>query len=591
MDIAERLRFVEPATDRGDHLKIELRALQEAGGESGDGGGGGGGGGGCGGGGGDGSGGGGGGSGGGVSGGGGGGKVIAHPLEEGPGGGGGRVIAHPLEKGPGDASSSGNRRGSEVKAAAGMETGMVVGVEVVGGVGSRPPDSAIGGTNEAGGSGKGKGRSNGAENGNDNGNGSGNGNGDRSGDGDRIANANDNASANGVSVDVVSVDGTSGGISTATPEGFAAKTAAAADGNPDADPTRQDQPRNRRRLSRKGDGGVEQGRNGGGGGRRGVARGFLPVCRATDPICPIVRIPPDEGHVFKTKQRAPTLITCEIIVPQREREEEEEGRGGGGDGGWAGVPRGASSPTLIRRTPLPSRPRPVTTPTGQESSAVADMTVVASPKTAVAGGGGGGGDGSGGSGDIGGGSGGVGERAEGRAGETEEGGGDRRGSGSFHRSNSMPSRASSAPARVGSGVGGVWSREGGAGAGATAQGAGALAASPLRHRRKVSHGSDREEVEGIIGTQVSRGRKGGYSGPRGGSVGFLQRKGMRWGAEDGGWGAGVAGTRLREQVGFVGEGENAKTQDDSKNILRHVEGYTATSAILSLSAALSRTPF
>ncbi|CAN0432896.1 unnamed protein product, partial [Ectocarpus sp. 8 AP-2014] len=49
----------------------------------------------------------------------------------------------------------------------------------------------------------------------------------------------------------------------------------------------------------------------GGGGGGGGPRGFLPVCRATEPICPIVSIPPEEGHVFKTKQRAPTLITCE----------------------------------------------------------------------------------------------------------------------------------------------------------------------------------------------------------------------------------------------------------------------------------------
>lgn len=51
-----------------------------------------------------------------------------------------------------------------------------------------------------------------------------------------------------------------------------------------------------------------------GEGRR-ANRGYLPVCRASDPICPILRIPPEEGHVFKTKQRAPTLITCEVLVP------------------------------------------------------------------------------------------------------------------------------------------------------------------------------------------------------------------------------------------------------------------------------------
>lgn len=29
--------------------------------------------------------------------------------------------------------------------------------------------------------------------------------------------------------------------------------------------------------------------------------GYLPVCRASDPICPIARIPKSEGYVFKTK--------------------------------------------------------------------------------------------------------------------------------------------------------------------------------------------------------------------------------------------------------------------------------------------------
>jgi hypothetical protein len=31
--------------------------------------------------------------------------------------------------------------------------------------------------------------------------------------------------------------------------------------------------------------------------------GYLPVCRASDPICPIARIPKSEGYVFKTKVR------------------------------------------------------------------------------------------------------------------------------------------------------------------------------------------------------------------------------------------------------------------------------------------------
>lgn len=64
--------------------------------------------------------------------------------------------------------------------------------------------------------------------------------------------------------------------------------------------------------------------------RRARTRGYLPVCRASDPICPIVRIPPDEGHVFKTKQRAPTLITCEVIVPDVDLEEDDATDGGHG---------------------------------------------------------------------------------------------------------------------------------------------------------------------------------------------------------------------------------------------------------------------
>jgi hypothetical protein len=52
--------------------------------------------------------------------------------------------------------------------------------------------------------------------------------------------------------------------------------------------------------------------------------GFLPVCGASDPICPIVRIPAKEGHVFKTKARAPTLITCEIIVDGEKGQQVDE---------------------------------------------------------------------------------------------------------------------------------------------------------------------------------------------------------------------------------------------------------------------------
>lgn len=84
MDIAERLRFVEPATDRGEHLKIELRALQDAG------------------------------------------------SDGSSGSGGDSRLMHPSEVGPDKPSSSGNRRGS----------GAGVGVTV--GVGARPPDTAAG---------------------------------------------------------------------------------------------------------------------------------------------------------------------------------------------------------------------------------------------------------------------------------------------------------------------------------------------------------------------------------------------------------------------------------------------------------------
>lgn len=51
--------------------------------------------------------------------------------------------------------------------------------------------------------------------------------------------------------------------------------------------------------------------------RSNRTRGYLPVCRASDPVCPILRIPPEEGHVFKTKARAPTLITCEVLIPEK----------------------------------------------------------------------------------------------------------------------------------------------------------------------------------------------------------------------------------------------------------------------------------
>ena len=95
-----------------------------------------------------------------------------------------------------------------------------------------------------------------------------------------------------------------------------------------------------RRRSCRGNGG-----GGGDGGGAGAKRGFLPVCRATDPICPIVRIPPEEGHVFKTKQRAPTLITCEIIVPQPRRQDDVDDQRGWGSGQGEGRGSGSAHPS------------------------------------------------------------------------------------------------------------------------------------------------------------------------------------------------------------------------------------------------------
>jgi len=45
--------------------------------------------------------------------------------------------------------------------------------------------------------------------------------------------------------------------------------------------------------------------------------GYLPLCSASEPECPIVRIPCEEGHVFRTKARAPTLIVFEVIRPKK----------------------------------------------------------------------------------------------------------------------------------------------------------------------------------------------------------------------------------------------------------------------------------
>ncbi|CAM9538891.1 unnamed protein product, partial [Phaeothamnion confervicola] len=72
--------------------------------------------------------------------------------------------------------------------------------------------------------------------------------------------------------------------------------------------------------------------------RHGRMPGYLPVCRASDPICPIVRIPISEGYVFKTKERAPTLIVCEVIAPAEiGLAAAIRGRRGGGGAGNGGI--------------------------------------------------------------------------------------------------------------------------------------------------------------------------------------------------------------------------------------------------------------
>lgn len=380
-------------------------------------------------------------------------------------------------------------------------------------MGARPPDTAAG-ANEGDDDGVGL----------DSGSGKSNGNGSSIGNG--AAKANETVNADGVD----GARGTLGGVSRTEPGGRV--EAEAANGKGDADETtmRRNQRHNRRRY-RDGEGGGGRG-GGGGGGRHGVARGFLPVCRATDPICPIVRIPPEEGHVFKTKQRAPTLITCEIIVPSGGREKGGDGGGdhvGGGGGGHVGVPRGVSSPTLGRAPQLSSPSRMAATPTDRRSLFADKVTVVVSPKEVSGSDGGGDSGGTSGSGSGGVGGGGGGRR--GGDGQEKEGVAERRGSDALAESGSTLLRTSSAPAGVGVGVGvgvregvgtgGGRSREGLVGA---VQGAGAHAASPLRHRRKVSHGSDRQEVKGIIGTQVRGGMEGLERGRaegmgRGGEVG------------------------------------------------------------------------
>ncbi|CAM9557672.1 unnamed protein product [Chrysoparadoxa australica] len=54
-------------------------------------------------------------------------------------------------------------------------------------------------------------------------------------------------------------------------------------------------------------------------------QGYVPCCKASDPICPIVRVPANEGHVFKTKARAPTLITCETACPRLHGSDRKKG--------------------------------------------------------------------------------------------------------------------------------------------------------------------------------------------------------------------------------------------------------------------------
>lgn len=196
-----------------------------------------------------------------------------------------------------------------------------------------------------------------------------------------------------------------------------------------------------RRCRCKGDG-----RSGGGGRRR--TRGFLPVCQATDPICPIVRIPPEEGHVFKTKQRAPTLITCEIIVPQgrqqgvgdqddhdSQRQETEGDEGGDSDY--------LAPPSPIATTRAESADGGGTTDALEDGNS-SDVAAVSS-----------------GSGDS-----------------------------------LTMTRTRSDPVQRG------MSRQG-SGLAKGARGSNRGMPSPLHlHRRKSSRGSDREEVEEIIGTQV-----------------------------------------------------------------------------------------
>ncbi len=43
--------------------------------------------------------------------------------------------------------------------------------------------------------------------------------------------------------------------------------------------------------------------------------GGSPVCRADDGVVPLVRIPPDEVHVFRSKARTPVLVLMEVVNP------------------------------------------------------------------------------------------------------------------------------------------------------------------------------------------------------------------------------------------------------------------------------------
>ncbi len=51
----------------------------------------------------------------------------------------------------------------------------------------------------------------------------------------------------------------------------------------------------------------------GGGDESKRLTGFVPICTVSGKLQPIVRIPEDEGYVFRTKARAPTLYVFEIL--------------------------------------------------------------------------------------------------------------------------------------------------------------------------------------------------------------------------------------------------------------------------------------